>query len=140
MTGRYGQYNHIPHRESNEATPTLVAGRGRVLSGREADLVLRDVVGGVEPLEPRVAVDEVEALAAVRAEVSDNEVDAVRVAAERAVELRRDGSGGSAPRTQISAESNGGTYRAGPDLSIGGELIGLLSIAGEQKVGLRMAM
>ena len=129
MTGRYRQYNPIPQRESKEATPILVAGRGRVLSGREADLVLRDVVGGVEPLEPRVAVDEVEALAAVRAEVSDNEVDAVRVAAERAVELRRDGSGGSAPCTQTSAGSETKeTYRAGPDLSVGGELVGLLLV------------
>ena len=71
------------------APSVLVGGRARVPSGGEADLVLRDSVRGVEPLDPRVAVDEVEALAAVRAEVGDDEVDAAGVAAENAVELHK---------------------------------------------------
>ena len=76
--------------KSHSTAPSiLVGGRVRVLGGREADLVLRDGVRGVEPLEPRVAVDEVEALAAVRAEVRDDEVDAAGVAAENAVELHK---------------------------------------------------
>ena len=67
--------------------PFLVNERERVLGEREADRLVRHVVDMVEPLEPRVAVDEVEPLAARRAQVRDDEVDAVGVTADRCVEL-----------------------------------------------------
>ena len=56
--------------------------------GREADAGVSGVVDVVEPLEERVAVDEVEALARVRAEVGGDEVDGVGVATKRSVELQ----------------------------------------------------
>ena len=66
-----------------------LVGRGvRELRSREANLRVGDVVDVVEPLEERVAVDEVEALARVRAEVGGDEVDGVGVATNRSVELQ----------------------------------------------------
>ena len=64
-------------------------GRGvRELRSREANLRVGDVVDVVEPLEERVAVDEVKALARVRAEVGGDEVDGGGVATNRSVELQ----------------------------------------------------
>ena len=118
--------------KSHSTAPSvLVGGRVRVLGGREADLVLRDGVRGVEPLEPRVAVDEVEALAAVRAEVRDDEVDAAGVAAEHAVELDRGAVNKYQRLAHAQATRGRGTYRARPDLSVGGELVGFLSVGRE---------
>ena len=65
----------------------LVGGRRRELGRREADLAVLDVPHVVEALEEGHAVDEVEALAAVGAEVGRDEVHAVLVAADRGVEL-----------------------------------------------------
>lgn len=64
----------------------LVACRGREGGVGKADAAVRGIKHGVEALEPSLAVDEVEALAAVRADVADDEVDAVRVSADRGVE------------------------------------------------------
>lgn len=64
----------------------LVARRGREGSIGDADSAVRGVENGVEALEPRLAVDEVEALTARSADVADDEVDAVRVSADRGVE------------------------------------------------------
>lgn len=41
----------------------------------DADAAACRIEDGVEPLKPRLAVDEVEAFAAIGAEVADNEVD-----------------------------------------------------------------
>ncbi len=65
-----------------------VGGGIRERRGRESDTRVGGVVNVVEPLEERVAVDEVEALARVRAEVRRDEVDAAGAAADSAVELR----------------------------------------------------
>ena len=65
----------------------LVSGRVRELRGGEADLAVRDVEHVVEPLEEGEAVDEVQALAAVRAEVARDEVDGAVIAANGSVEL-----------------------------------------------------
>ena len=66
-----------------------LVGRGiRELRRREANLRVGDVVHVVEPLEERVAVNEVEALARVRAEVGGDEVDGVGIATNRSVELQ----------------------------------------------------
>ena len=73
-----------------------------VLRRSEPDLVLAAVVDGVEALEERVAVDEVEALAGRGADVGDDEVDGVVRAADGAVQGTR------------------------PDLGVGGELPGVL--------------
>ena len=65
----------------------LVCSRVRERSRREAKLVVRGVVHGVEPLEEREAVDEVKTLPRVAAEVRNNEVHAVIVAADGRVQL-----------------------------------------------------
>ena len=65
-----------------------IGSRVREWSRRQAKLIVRGVVHGVEPLEERVAVDEVKALARVRAEVGGDEVDGVGVATNRSVELQ----------------------------------------------------
>ena len=65
----------------------LVCGRVRERSRREAKLVVGGVVHGVEPLEEREAVDEVKTLPRVAAEVRNNEVHAVVVAADGRVQL-----------------------------------------------------
>ena len=67
----------------------LVAGGVCVGGRREADLRVGGIEDGVESLEERVAVDEVEALAGVAADVADDEVDVVRRAADRAVQRTR---------------------------------------------------
>ena len=59
----------------------------RELGVREAGSVALGNVDMIEPLEPRVAVDEIEARAALREEVRDDEVDTVVVAADRGIEL-----------------------------------------------------
>lgn len=66
--------------------------------GGETDALVGGIEDGVETLEEGVAVDEVETLARVRAEVVDDEVD---------------GAGGA---TDV------GVQRAGEELSVGGQL------------------
>ena len=75
----------MPTADSNN----LVGGCVRELRGGEADLAVRDVEHVVEPLEEGEAVDEVQALAAVRAEVDRDEVDGAIVAADGSVELHK---------------------------------------------------
>ncbi len=55
--------------------------------GGEADTGVGDVVNVIEPLEERVSIDEVEALARIRAEVRRDEIDAVGIAANLSVQL-----------------------------------------------------
>lgn len=69
----------------------LVARRGRERGVGDADAAVRGVEHGVEALEPRLAVDEVKTLAAVRANVADDEVDAVRVSTDRGVKRALEG-------------------------------------------------
>lgn len=69
----------------------LVARRGRERGVGDADAAVRGVEHGVEALEPRLAVDEVKTLAAVRANVADDEVDAVRVSTDRGVQCALEG-------------------------------------------------
>ena len=70
-------------------SPLIHSVGGGVREGRrrEADLGVRDVEDVVEPLQERVAVDEVEALARARPEVRSDEIYAVRVATNRNVQL-----------------------------------------------------
>ena len=66
--------------------PSVSGGMSERRSG-EANARVGRVVNVVEPLEERVSVDEIEALARGRAEVRRHEIDAVRIAANRRVEL-----------------------------------------------------
>ena len=103
--------------------PSLVRSRGRERSRREADTAVRAVEDGVEALQERQAVDEVEALARVRAEVGDDQVDAVLVAADGRVELQL--------WSHVSTLTKGieeETYRAGPDLGVRSELVGVVTM------------
>ena len=82
----------------------LVRRRIRILRLREADAAVGCVVNGVEALQEREAVDEVQPLSALAPHVGGDEVDLVVVAAEEAVQLAR------------------------PDLRVGGELEGGLGV------------
>ena len=55
--------------------------------GGETDTGITGVVDVVEPLDERVAVDEIEALARAPTHVGSNEVDAVCVPADRGIQL-----------------------------------------------------
>ena len=83
----------------------LVGRRIRVLRLRKANTAVGGVVHGVEALQEREAVNEVQPLPALAPHVGGDEVDLVVVAAEKAVELAR------------------------PDLRVGGELEGGLGLA-----------
>ena len=65
---------------------TLVAGSIRVLGRREAETRVGRVEDGVEAFEERVAVDKVEALARVAANVVDDEVDVTAGAADLSIQ------------------------------------------------------
>ena len=109
-------------------------GEGR---GREADLGVGDVVNVVEPFEERVAVDEVEALARVRAEVGRDEVDAVGIAADRSVELE-DGRVSQRRQDRLRARETGKkTYGTRPDLRVRRELVGGVTDVEEQALEVR---
>lgn len=69
--------------------PPLVAGGARVRGRREAQAGVGGVIDGVEPLEERIPVDEVQALARVAANVGDDEVDVASAAADRGVQRAR---------------------------------------------------
>ena len=66
-----------------------VAGGLRVLGRRKANTRVGRVEDGVETLEERVPVDEVEALAGVAADIAHDEVDVVGGAADRAIQRAR---------------------------------------------------
>ena len=74
--------------KSRGALHTSVVVRERVLGEREADNLVPRVVDVVEPREPRVPVDEVEAPSARRAQVPDNQLDPVGVTHNVRIELR----------------------------------------------------
>ena len=103
---------------------SLIVSAVRVLCGCDAKLVRHRAVCSVETLEPRIAVDEVEALARGRAERIDDEVHAVRVPADRGVE--RALRGAERGYQKESAEGGRATKTHGPDLSVGRELEGPL--------------
>ena len=73
-------------------SPLIHSVGGGVREGRrrEADLGVRDVEDVVEPLQERVAVDEVEALTRVAAKVADDEVHVAGGAADKRVERALD--------------------------------------------------
>ena len=101
-----------------------------MLSGREADGLVPGVVDVVEALEPRVPVDEVEALAARRAQVAHGQVDPVGGAPDVRVELPARSQFGSVSwRANLRrGMGEGGTYGAGPELRVRDELVRFLSI------------
>ena len=101
---------------------SLVCRGIRELRRREANLRVGDVVDVVEPLEERVAVDKVEALARGRAERVDDEIHAVRVPADRGVERALRGAERGCQKE--SAEGGRATKTHGPDLSVRRELEG----------------
>ena len=108
-----------------QGATNLVICAVRELGVREADLVDHPVVRKIEALEPCVAVDEIEAGAALRADVRNDEVDAVGVATYRSVEL------GEGRARQLLARKHWEkgareTYRARPDLGVGDKFEGCL--------------
>lgn len=68
-------------------TARSVGGSGSERRGGKADLRVRDIPDVVETLEECEPVNEVETLAGVGADVSDDQVDAVCVPADGSVEL-----------------------------------------------------
>ena len=98
---------------ANQCTCSVVLRVG-VFGVGEADSLALGVEHGVEALLPEVAVDEVETLAAVRAEVRDDEVDAAGVAAECAVELH-----GDAAEDQCRAHAGKALRERGKDVRSG---------------------
>ena len=97
----------------------LVGRRGRELGGGKAEAAVGGVKDGVEALQERLAVDEVEALARVAAEVADDEVYIPRAAADERVEgaLQRAVS----VRLRRTAQGDWATHR--PDLRVGRERV-----------------
>lgn len=72
----------LPHQ-----TARSVGGSGGERRGGKADLCVRDIPDVVETFEECEPVNEVETLAGVGADVSDDQVYAVRVPADGSVEL-----------------------------------------------------
>ena len=84
-----------------------------MLGEREADGLVPRVVDVVEPLEPRVPVDEVEALAARRAQVAHDQVEPVGGAPDGRVELHEDRGEGREGLVCVYRSEGGGERRKG---------------------------
>ena len=100
-----------------QGSHNLVRRRIRERGGGKANPGVVGIVDVVEALQERKAVNEVKTLAALRAEVSRDEVDGVLLAANGRVELRSKGQHiGKTGRVALMV-----TYCARPDLGVGRE-------------------
>lgn len=105
----------------------LVGGGGGEGGGGQTEPLVRGVVDRVETLEEGQTVDEVETLAAVGAEVTNDEVDTAGAATNSSVQVTLDDAYLS---VLISVYGRGSTH--GPDLSVGGQLESLATNGEEQ--------
>lgn len=105
----------------------LVGGGSGEGGGGQTEPLVRGVVDRVETLEEGQTVDEVETLAAVGAEVTDDEVDTAGAATNSSVQVTLDDACLS---VLISVYGRGNTH--GPDLSVGGQLESLATNGEEQ--------